>query len=193
MLSSIVVDHLRQLRVSNKINANCGIAVVYLKYNDPKQTLENILASLLKQLLQSLQSVPKPLEELFERHRDQNTTPSLDDISGTLLSLIEPYPDVFFIVDALDECTDEVRWELLGKLRECQPKVRLLITSRFLNSIDQELEDFERLEIKANRADLELFIDHRIEKNRNLRAVVQKSPKLRDDIKTAVIKTAEDM
>lgn len=137
--------------------------------------------------------MPKLLEELYERYRDQNIPASLDEIYETLSSLIETYSDVFFVIDALDECTDEIRWGLIEKLRACQPKTCLLITSRFLDSIDEELEDFERLEIKANRADLELFIDHHIHKNKNLRRIVERSPGMRIDIKEAVVKTAEDM
>lgn len=107
--------------------------------------------------------------------------------------MVATYTEVFLVIDALDECSDELRWGLMEKLRECQPQVRLMITSRFLESIDEELEDFERLEIKANKADLELFIDHHIQKNKNLGRVVEKSPGMRVDIKEAVVKTAEDM
>ncbi len=130
---------------------------------------------------------------MYEHHRERNTPPSLDEVSGALLSVIETYNEVFFIVDALDECSEELRWGLLERLQRFQPKVRLLITSRYLDSIDEELSDFERCEIKANKADIELFIDHQIRKNRNLRRIVEKSPSLRGNIKDGVVKTAENM
>lgn len=190
--SSIVVDYLRRERAQRQLSEKIGIAVLYLRYNDPEQTLENLLASLLKQLAQEQDTVPPLLQGLFEQHRDHNMAPSLEDITTVLTSLIETYTEVFFIVDALDECVDEVRWELLEKLRLCK-KAHLMITSRLLDSIGQELEDFERLEIKANKADLELFIDHRIQKNKNLRKVVEKSSRMRTDIKDAVVRTSEDM
>lgn len=81
----------------------------------------------------------------------------------------------------------------MEKLREIEPQVRLLVTSRHLDSIEEDLRDFERLEIKANKADLELFINHHIQKNKNLRRVVQKGPTISDDVKFAVVRTAEDM
>lgn len=97
------------------------------------------------------------------------------------------------VVDALDECSDQIRWGLVETLRKLEPNVRLMITSRPLESISQELVDFERLEIKANRADIELFVDQQIRSNVNLRRIIQRSPGLRHDIKAAVRRNAEDM
>ena len=65
--------------------------------------------------------------------------------------------------------------------------------SRFLDSIAEEMEQYDRFEIKANKGDIELFIDRHIKKNRNLRKLVDKSSSLRDDIKISVVRTAEDM
>ncbi|SLM37659.1 Ankyrin repeat-containing domain [Lasallia pustulata] len=191
--TSIVVDYLRGQREQKQLPENVGIAVIYLRYDDPEQTLENLLASLLKQLAQEQDTIPSLLQDLFEQHRAHNMGPSLEDITSVLSSLIEMYAEVFFVVDAFDECSDEVRWELLEKLQQCQPRIRLMITSRFLDSIGQEMEDFEQLEIKANKADLELFIDYRLRKNKNLRRIVEKSPRMRTDIKDAVVRTSENM
>src|SRR5436190_20415353 len=90
---SIVVDHLRRRRAECK-SSNIGIASIYLKYNDPEQTLDNILASVLKQLAQDHESVPKPLQELYERHNDYGTLSSLNELSEALLSLIEMFAEV---------------------------------------------------------------------------------------------------
>jgi hypothetical protein len=187
------MSHLRDQRARDKVENSVGIAIIYLKYNDPDQTLENILGSLAKQLVEDQGVTLKPLQELYERHHARGTSPSQDDISEILLSLMGMYTDVFFVVDALDECGEEIRWGLVEKLRGFQPKVHLMITSRFLDSIEEELEGFERLEIKANKADIELFIDQQIMKNKNLRRIAEKSPAMRDDIKEGVVRTAEDM
>jgi hypothetical protein len=109
---------------------------------------------------------------------------------------IEAFSEVYFVLDALDECSDEVRWGTVGRLRELsesQPKVRILILSRFLGDIGEELKEFERLEIKAHQDDIELFIDGQIQKSPNLRRAVEKSHSLRGDIKEAVLRTAKDM
>jgi hypothetical protein len=190
--SSIILNHLRRERAEES-KSSIGIAVIYLKYNEPEQTLDNLLASLLKQLAQEHDSIPDALLNIYEHHRERNTPPSVDEVFEALSSVIEAYKEVFFIVDALDECPEEVRWGLVEKLQSFQPKVRLMITSRYLDSIAEELADFARFEIKANKADIELFIDYQIRKNRNLRRIVEKSPTLRRDMKIAVVKTAENM
>ena len=134
-----------------------------------------------------------PLVELYKYHQDRNTSPSLAEIKQTLNLLLEPYTVVYCIVDALDECSEEIRWELLESLDSLQPKLRILVTSRYLDSIAEELEKYARFEIKANKDDIELFIDRHIKKNRNLRKLVDKSCSLRDDIKSSVVRTAENM
>ena len=190
---SIAVDHLHRQRLQDSANGKIGVAVIYLKYNDPEQTLEAILGSLLRQLAQDHSSMPWVLNDLYETHREQNTAPSLAEISEALSSLVEEYSKVYLVIDALDECSDEIRWDLVEKLRGLPPETYLMITSRFLDSIDKDLEDFERIEIKANKADLELFVDHHIERNKNLHRVVERSTALRVDIKYAVVRTAQDM
>jgi len=82
---------------------------------------------------------------------------------------------------------------LLDQLREFEDIVHIMITSRILESIEEELGDFEKMEIKAHRSDIELSVDRQIRKNKNLRRIIQKSPALRDDIKEEIVKTAKNM
>ena len=185
---------MKQQKAQKLIAEDVAIVVLYLKYNDPEQTLENLLASIVKQLAQeTFIHVPPFLLDLYERHNDRNTPLSLTEILEVLDVCATNHSKMFFIVDALDECSDEVRWALVQKIRSLGPRMRLLITSRPLDSIDQELEGFARLDIKADKADLELYIDHHITKSRHLQRTVHKSPALLGDIKEAVVKTAEHM
>lgn len=192
VLASITVNNLRKAR-NEAMKNNRGVAVMYIKYNEPEQTLENLLGSLLRQLIESADGIPSAVLQLYDHHRHRNTAPSLDDLCGSLLLVIDSFTEVFVIIDALDECSEELRWELLERLETIQPHVHLLITSRFLDSINEELKSFSRIEIKAHRADIELFIDQQIKKNRNLRRITERSPALRCDIKNTVVKTAEHM
>jgi hypothetical protein len=187
------VNHLRSKRSVEGAKINAGVAVIYLKYNEPDQTLGNLLGSLLKQLIEEHHTIPKPLHDLYNHHRVRGTSPSPEELSGIISSTIGTYDEVFIVVDALDECSEEVRWGLLEKLRGFQPKGHVMITSRALDSIQEELEEFERQEIRADKADMELFIDQQILKNRNLQRIVKKSPNMRDDIKEGVIRTADNM
>ena len=167
--------------------------MMYLKYNDPQQTLESILGSFVAQLVQDFDILPAFVQDMYERHKAQNTAPSTGHLLKATQTAVGLYKRVYVVLDALDECSDEIRWQLMESLRELEPQIHLLVTSRFLDSIEKELQDFQRFEIKANKADLELFIDHHIRKNRNLQRIVHKSPAMSEDIKIAVVKTAEDM
>jgi hypothetical protein len=51
---------------------------MYLKYNEPEQTLDNIFATFLKLLAQESDSIPPALVELYEYHQDRNTSPTVD-------------------------------------------------------------------------------------------------------------------
>ncbi|KAL8861144.1 MAG: hypothetical protein Q9178_002360 [Gyalolechia marmorata] len=144
-------------------------------------------------LLSTSNEIPSDLVSLFERHRDRNTSPTIDEISQALSTVIDTQKEVFCIIDALGECNEDLRWALIEKLETLGPKLRVLITSRYLDSIAEELEGYRRFEIRANKADIELFIDYQIRRNRNLRKIVEKSPSLRDDIKQGVFNTAERM
>ncbi len=189
---SIILNHLRQGRPEEP-KGRIGIMFMYLKYNEADQTFDNIFSSLLKQLLQDSEDIPPNLLSLYERHRDRNTSPTVDEISQALSAMIESHEEVFCIIDALDECNEDLRWELVEKLEDLGSKLRVLITSRYLDSIAEELQDYQRFEIRANKADIELFIEHQIRRNRNLRKIVEKSPSLRIDIKQGVFNTAENM
>ena len=190
---SIVVDHLCQQKMLHPDGSSIAVALLYIKYNDPEHSLNNLLASLLKQLAQDQESLPSVLKKLYERYGELGTPPSSADIIEALACCFDLYKDVYFVIDALDECTEDTRWQLVEKLRELDPKVCILILSRFRGDIEEELHDFERVEIKASKADIELFIDGQIQKNPNLRRIVGKSPSLRGDIKVEVVRTAKEM
>lgn len=186
---SIIINHLRQGRPEES-KGLVGITFIYFKYNETDQTFDNILSSLLKQLLQDSEDIPPDILSLYERHRDRKTSTKIDEISQALSTMIQSREEVFCIIDALDECNEDLRWELVDKLETLGPKLRVLVTSCYLDSIAEELEVYQRFVIKAN---IELFIEHQIRRNRNLRKIVGKSPSLRDDIKKGVFNTAENM
>lgn len=169
---------------------------MYLKYNQPDQTYENVIGSLLQQLL-APNGVPIPgsLQKIFEAFRSPTAgdTVALKDLLREMNNAMQYYQQVFIIVDAIDECSDQFRWQLVESLQllNCQ----LIVTSRLPENTDEEeLNDFKRVEIKANRLDIELYIDQEIKKDkRKLSKWVARRPSLRQEIKVAVVKTAEKM
>jgi hypothetical protein len=81
------------------------MAYVYCNFQrQDEQKIDNLLASLLKQLAESKPSLPGSVKDLYDQHKDKRTRPSLEEIRGVLQSLAAMYSRVYFIVDALDEC-----------------------------------------------------------------------------------------
>lgn len=103
--------------------------------------------------------------------------------------------DTFIIVDALDECPHGMMFALLNELEKLQPKIHLLVTSRYLEIIAERLERSVKLEISAQSQDLQAFIKARIAdpENYRLRDFVKLRPKLQKEIEDAVITTANGM
>ena len=166
---------------------------MYIQYNEPEQIIEKVFANLLKQLAQECGHLPVALVQLYERHRYRNTLPTLHEIVSTISSTLEEYKKVYCVVDAVDECSQEFQRILTKTLEHFQPKLRLLITSRSDLSIARLLSVFEHIEIKANRTDLELFIDHRIKRSKDLRRLAKENITLRNEVQTSIVGAAGDM
>ncbi|KAK0727687.1 hypothetical protein B0T26DRAFT_799627 [Lasiosphaeria miniovina] len=191
VLASIVINHLRQSRGEN-LRTDIGVAVVYLKYNEPDQTVDTLLGSILKQLVQDSNVLDQTIRDLYEHQGQRNAAPSLHSITLLLQKKAETYKQTFLVIDGLDECEEETRWDLLEQVNNI-PGISLMVTSRHLSSIEEEVENFVRIEIKASKVDIELFIEYQVQRNRNLRRMILRNPQLKEDIKLAVVKTAQSM
>jgi predicted ATPase len=141
MITSIVVDDLCA-RFQN--DASIGIAYLYCNFRrQQEQKPEDLLASLLKQLVQEQPSTPESMKSLYERHKCKRTRPSFDEISKALHSVVVDFTRTFIIADALDECqiSDGGRTRLLSEIFNLQAKtgVSLFATSQFIPEIMKEV------------------------------------------------------
>ena len=192
ILTSIVVDHLTsQYSRDPKI----GIAYVYCNFQRKyDQKINDLLASLLKQLVQSQPLLPKSVKELYDRHSAKKTLPSLGDITKTLHSVVSMYSRVFIIVDALDECqaADGCRARLLSELFALQKshEMNIFTTSRFLPDIVNQFKDSESLKICASRQDVERYLEGHMDQ---MLSFVQENRQLQTDIKTGISEAVDGM
>src|SRR6266487_4310780 len=99
MMSSIVVDDLWKTFDDND---RIGISCLFCSYKrQDEQGSADLLASLLKQLVQGRSVLPDVVEALHERHSRMKTRPLFDEPSNTLQSVVEGcYSRVFFVIDA---------------------------------------------------------------------------------------------
>jgi hypothetical protein len=190
ILTAIAIDDLTT-RFQN--DPSIGIAYLYCDFRrKDEQKAHDLLASLLKQLSSERSSLPDSVKSLYGKHKVKRTRPSLDEISGTLQSVVDSYSRVIIIVDALDECqvSDGCRKRFLSDIFSLQTKTRanLFATSRFTPDIIEKFHGSTTFEIRAHNEDMRQYLDGRIS---------QSGQKLlethREEIKTEIIKAVDGM
>jgi hypothetical protein len=188
IITSIIVEHL-WTKFQNDINI--GIAYVYCNYTrQQEQKSLDLLASLLKQLVQKQPSMPESIKNLYEHCNREQTRPSLEEISEVFHSVVANYSRVFIIIDALDECQNRRR--LLSETSSLQVKteVNLFVTSRFIPKIMKKFEGSMFLEIRARDEDVLRYLD---ESMPQLPSFVHHNPLLQEEIKITIVKAVDGM
>jgi Cdc6-like AAA superfamily ATPase len=192
IITSIVVDHL-----CSKFGNDTSVGIAYLYCNfrrQQEQKPEDLLASLLKQLVQTKHSMPETLKNLYEYHKDRRTRPLFEEISKALHSIVADYSKTFIIIDALDECqsTGGGRKKFLSEILYLQAKVgvSLFATSRFVPEVTKQFEGCVSLEILASDEDVQRYIDGHI---LQLPSFVLRSSDLQEEIRNEVTKAVKGM
>jgi Cdc6-like AAA superfamily ATPase len=193
IITSVVVNDLR-MRFQN----DPSIVVAHLYCNFQRQHEQkpaDLLASLLKQLLEDLPSIPDNVKSLYEHCKAKRTHPSIDDISKALQSVVDDYSRAFIVIDALDECqvSDGGRQRFLSEIfnLQAQTGVSLFVTSRGIPEIMKEFEGSICLEIRASDEDVLRYIDGRI--SRLLRSRISRYPDLQNTIRKELLKAVDGM
>jgi len=168
ILTAIVIDYLINRYYKDP---NISIAYIYCNFRrKDEQKLDNLLASLLKQLSEKQPSIPNAVRGLYEQHNTKRTRPSVDEISRALQSIVATCPRVFLIIDALDECQnipDGCRSRLVEEAFKLQARcgANLFMTSRFLPEITEKFHKTCSLEIRATREDIERYLEYHIKQS----------------------------
>ncbi|KAF7370633.1 Ankyrin repeat domain containing protein [Mycena sanguinolenta] len=191
VLASIVVDH---LRADHGHCDNIGVAAIYLNHKETDaHTPSTLLASLWRQLVvgQSIASV----EELYHKHREPGTKPSLDDAHAILCSTLSQYSKVFILVDALDEYPERERGILMSYLSRLGSNVNLMLTARPHIGLDNstDMAQVTAMEIRATAEDIRCYMDAQILASPRLSKHVQTCPELRKQIEERIVSQSHGM
>lgn len=192
IITSIVVEELSS-RFQDK--SNNGIAYIYCNFKrQDEQTLEDLLASVLKQLAQAKSSLPETVRSLHDRCKSMKARPSIDDISMALHSVAAEFSRVFIVVDALDECrvNDSCRAKLLSQLSQFQTscEANIFATSRFIPEITERFERDTWLEVRASKQDIQRYVERHIDE---LPRFVGRDPDLQQEISSEIVKAVDGM
>jgi hypothetical protein len=190
IMTSAVIDHLYAL-FENKDNVS--ITYMYFSFRrQHEQTLPNLLASLLRQLVETQPSIPGVVSVLYEQHRLKGTRPSVNEIFRALLSVAGTYSMVFIILDALDECPyyDNGRDMFLSRIFHLQGEcgANLFVTSRPYPDLVDQFEGSRRIEIRPSDRDIRIYLESRTS---TLPHVVSHDAALQEEIVTAIEMAAQ--
>jgi Cdc6-like AAA superfamily ATPase len=174
-------------------DAGVGVAYAYCNFKrHHEQKLNDLLSSLLKQLVLEHGDVPPAVKTVYEKHLTMRTRPSSQELSTTLRSITSLYSRVFIIIDALDECqeSDECRARLISEIITLQSRanVSLFATSRFNHDITERFQGNLSLEISASDEDVMIYLDDRISHSAS-----KMLKKCREEITSGITKAVRGM
>ncbi|KAK5085748.1 hypothetical protein LTR05_005036 [Lithohypha guttulata] len=195
VLASIIIDHLLSISQALPKESSFKVAFLYLSYKE-QHSLVHLLGSIIRQAVQDDEKLPDPVLEAFKRSRNRgDEPPTQKDLSIMLADLVQLKP-LYIVIDGLDECHRETRASLVKLL---QPhgfqdlKLNLLISSRLLDEFETLARGFERVNIRADSRDIDIFIDRMFSENAYLEDFRQQDPTLLDDVKVAVRSRCDGM
>ncbi|KAL9040072.1 MAG: hypothetical protein Q9214_004628, partial [Letrouitia sp. 1 TL-2023] len=191
---SVIIDFLESEWSSSR-GDTIGIAFLYCSYQDTEQTACNLIGCLTKQLVNRIETIPLSVRELYKQHSMRRTRPSSSEMLEVLIDVTSEFDEVFIMVDALDECSEhnDTRSTLLRSFEQLSFEVHLLVTSRPIASIRNELHPHEELSIAAQLDDIRLYVESKIESKRRLRNYVRDDPRLKEAIIQAISRSARGM
>jgi ankyrin repeat domain-containing protein 50 len=144
-------------------------AFVYCRYTEP-MAVRDILAALLRQLLERYPREVSAAEDLFSKHDLQRTRPTQSELISAICSICGRFRIAYLFIDGLDEALYDQQFDLLETLKSV--KANFFITSRPLVRLKDVLPNAEFFDIAARDEDIELSVAHRIDRNPDLRLLL---------------------
>jgi nucleoside phosphorylase len=190
VLTSIIINHL----MKSFENQNVGVAWIYLNYREKDlQTIENLFASLLRQLIQQGGSVTEAMiTSIGVSWREGK--PNLTAYKNMLQKALHQYSKTFIVIDALNESrSQDLRKNLVSELRSLRPAISLLITSQPLRDIHEILGDACQIEILARNEDVKKYLDSYMQADANLRKLVAADPNVQSVIRDFITRSDDGM
>ena len=188
---SIVVDCLQDKFKGENVAITC----IYFSYKgQTTQTISELVASLLKQLVQDGPNASDHIKKFYRDHHEaRKIRPKLADLLKALKSEIGTYSRVFIVVDALDECLEDARVHFIEELQSLAHNVNLMVTSHPLPLIEQQFRGVNRLEIQAHADDVWKYVEDRFAPGGRLARHVNNDSAFKEDIVSGVVTKASGM
>lgn len=190
VFASVIVENLKVAQKNKMLEIRAGVAYLFCEYERQKdQTIRSLTSAILRQLADQCEVLPASVTDLYDLHQTNDVPLRLEEISSALTDVLGKFPRVFLIVDALDECFENTRRELLSHLlqQHRESGMKLLATSRSTIDFRKEFGPCDELEIKADPQDVKHVLDILIEKSDTLvKTDVELRNRVTDNIAVAV-------
>lgn len=191
ILASTVIGHLQTMLRGN----GNPVAYIYCDYRKQyEQTPVHLIASILKQLLQHQISIPEIVWKSYRHHVKYGTHPTTEEICTPLQSTLYTLSQIYIVVDAVDELnvSDQVRQTLMLKLNAFQEAhtINLMMISRPIPQITQELREPLCLEIRASDEDVRKYVQGHID---GLAKCIRGNPQLQELIVDFIVNAVDGM
>lgn len=167
VFASVVIDTLKNAQEDLSPQEKAGVACLFCEYERRnEQTIRSLTSALVRQLSDQCEILPLSVLDLYEKHQDNDRPLRLDEIVLVFADVLAKFSRVYLIVDALDECLESTRKELLSHLSELQRKtgMKILTTSRPTLNFLKEFGDCDQLDIKAEPEDVQQVLQMLIDK-----------------------------
>lgn len=191
-IAAIMAEHVEQTLVHDQ---SVAVACVYCNYKDKMaQTPANLLANIWMQIRQK-GGLSSEVEELYASSvtKGSSTRPRLDDIINVLKPEVDRHTNVYVIIDALDECEPAYRLRLLTELKSLQPKLKLMVTSRYFDAFGADMGIDTDVEILASDDDIKRYVKERVSTTPRLGRWIAADSSLQATIETKVIEAAQNI
>jgi hypothetical protein len=175
-----------------ELNRNIQVVYFYYQFQDAlKQSAEEVLACLLKQLLEPLKQLPSCLESQYQVFTNSSEPPARPDLTALIelfLQSSKHFDRVFVMIDAFDECGQVGRQPekiVLALQSLSNSGIKIFITTQPHLLGDLRSDSSTILEIRADETDIERYI------RSNLPSRVSKE--LEDDIVSTICVKSDGM
>lgn len=158
MTTAIVVDHL-----SSKQEADTLTAYVYCTYQtQEQQSHDQLVASILRSLVQQLSKAPDGIQEAFKTQGRLGRPLTAQQVFSAIKGISACAERVNVLIDALDELPGETRDDLIATMLRLQTEIglSLFLTSRYNFGVEDKTSPDPDLtvEIRAASEDVQKYL-----------------------------------
>jgi hypothetical protein len=160
---------------------------IFFDYKDVQnQTAEKVIASLLKQLIFSIKTIPSTLQRMYNEAKSGSPRPILSDFVDIFIAQAKSASFVV-LFDAFDECQQQgiVCSQIIQKMYASKIKISITHRPHVLQSPEFDFKEFTKMEIRAQGEDIENYISRQLE-------IEERAKRLTEIFKTVIIKEIKD-